>query len=69
MADLHRYRNRSQAGKLLSQQLAHYAGRGDAIALGLPRGGVPVAYAVARALLLPLDIMLVRKLGMPGHEE
>ena len=69
MADLHRYKNRSQAGKLLSQQLAHYAGRSDAIVLGLPRGGVPVAYAVARALRLPLDILLVRKLGMPGHEE
>jgi putative phosphoribosyl transferase len=69
MADLQRYKNRSQAGKLLSQQLAHYTDRGDAIVLGLPRGGVPVAYAVARALRLPLDILLVRKLGMPGHEE
>ena len=69
MAALHRYKNRSQAGKLLSHALAHYTDRSDAIVLGLPRGGVPVAYAVARALRLPLDILLVRKLGMPGHEE
>jgi putative phosphoribosyl transferase len=69
MAELHRYKNRSQAGKLLSQPLAQYTDHADAIVLGLPRGGVPVAYAVARALRLPLDILLVRKLGMPGHEE
>ncbi len=69
MAELHRYKNRSQAGKLLSQALAHYADHGSACVLALPRGGVPVAYAVARALHLPLDVLLVRKLGMPGHEE
>jgi putative phosphoribosyl transferase len=46
-----------------------YAGRSDAVVLGLPRGGVPVAYEVARALGLPLDVFVVRKLGVPGHEE
>lgn len=58
-----------QAGKQLAERLVEYAGRPDAIVLGLPRGGVPIAFEVAQALHIPLDIMLVRKLGVPGHEE
>src|SRR3981081_538483 len=64
-----RFRNRSEAGRLLAERLRQYAGRDDVIVLGLPRGGVPVAYEVARELDLPLDVYLVRKLGVPGHEE
>ena len=64
-----RLRNREEAGRLLAEQLRQYAGRDDVIVLGLPRGGVPVAYEVARALDAPLDVFLVRKLGVPGHEE
>jgi erythromycin esterase-like protein/predicted phosphoribosyltransferase len=64
-----RFRNRSEAGRRLAQRLRQYAGRDDVIVLGLPRGGVPVAYEVARELDLPLDVYLVRKLGVPGHEE
>ena len=63
------YRNRSEAGKHLAQQLAKYANREDVLVLALPRGGVPVAFEVAKALRAPLDIFLVRKLGLPGHEE
>jgi putative phosphoribosyl transferase len=63
------YRNRSEAGKYLARQLATYADRDDVVVLALPRGGVPVAYEVAQALHSPLDIFLVRKLGVPGHEE
>jgi len=62
------FRNRTHAGKQLAQALWPLAGT-DAIVLALPRGGVPVGFAVARALELPLDILLVRKLGLPGHEE
>ena len=62
-------RDRHEAGQLLASQLRHYADRPDVIVLGLPRGGVPVAYEVASALDAPLDVFLVRKLGMPGHEE
>jgi predicted phosphoribosyltransferase len=58
-----------EAGRHLAAKLRHYAHRPDAIVLALPRGGVPVASEVARALDLPLDIYLVRKLGVPGHEE
>lgn len=54
---------------MLADMLADYAGRSDVLVLALPRGGVPVAYEVARALQAPLDVMLVRKLGVPGHEE
>ncbi len=54
---------------MLAQQLEKYAGRDDVIVLGLPRGGVPVAYEVARRLRVPLDVFIVRKLGMPGFEE
>ncbi|HEX5072370.1 MAG TPA: phosphoribosyltransferase [Gemmatimonadaceae bacterium] len=64
-----RFRNRSEAGRALAAHLARYAGRPDLIVLALPRGGVPVAYEVARALGAPLDVFLVRKLGLPGHEE
>src|ERR1700674_5699828 len=60
--------NRAEAGRLLGLKLSKYAGRDDVIVLGLPRGGVPVAYEVARALRVPLDVFLVRKLGVPGHE-
>jgi putative phosphoribosyl transferase len=63
------YKNRTHAGKLLAQQLASYAQRPDVVVLGLPRGGVPVAACVADALHAPLDVMLVRKLGVPGNEE
>jgi len=63
------YRDRRDAGRYLAAKLAGYAGRPDVLVLALPRGGVPVAYEVARALDAPLDVFLVRKLGVPGHEE
>src|SRR5437660_7782062 len=63
------YRDRIDAGKQLASRLADYANRDDVLVLALPRGGVPVAFEVARALAAPLDIFLVRKLGVPGHEE
>ncbi len=63
------YRDRREAGRFLARQLTEYAGRPDVVVLALPRGGVPVAYEVARALGAPLDVFLVRKLGLPGHEE
>ena len=68
---LHRdaYANRAEAGGVLAERLGHYAGREDVIVLGLPRGGVPVAAAVARALDAPLDVFVVRKIGVPGHRE
>jgi putative phosphoribosyl transferase len=61
--------DRSGAGRQLAARLAHYAGRDNVLVLALPRGGVPVGYEVARALEVPLDVFLVRKLGTPGHEE
>lgn len=61
--------NRAEAGRFLAQKLIKYAGHGDVIVLGLPRGGVPVAYEVARELKVPLDVFIVRKLGVPGFEE
>jgi predicted phosphoribosyltransferase len=64
-----RFRDRREAGRLLAQLLGAYADRDDVLVLALPRGGVPVAYEVARALRAPLDVLLVRKLGLPGHEE
>jgi predicted phosphoribosyltransferase len=63
------FRDRREAGRVLAQSLSRYAGRPDVQVLGLPRGGVPVAYDVAHALGAPLDVFLVRKLGVPGHEE
>src|SRR5712691_7392612 len=63
------FRDRTEAGQLLAAQLAAYAGRPDILVLALPRGGVPVAYEVAQALRAHLDVFLVRKLGLPGHEE
>ena len=64
-----RFRDRSEAGRLLAGQLIAYANRPDVLVLALPRGGVPVAYEVARALGAPLDLFIVRKLGVPGYEE
>jgi putative phosphoribosyl transferase len=64
-----RFRNRQEAGQLLALELADYADKKDCIVLALPRGGVPVAYELSQALRLPLDILVVRKLGVPGHEE
>jgi putative phosphoribosyl transferase len=64
-----RFRDRREAGRILAQKLSAYANRLDVIVLALPRGGVPVAYEVALALNAPMDIFLVRKLGLPGHEE
>src|SRR5437868_9038705 len=61
--------NRAEAGRLLAEKLSKYSGRGDVIVLGLPRGGVPVAYEVAKSLRVPLDVFIVRKLGVPGFEE
>jgi putative phosphoribosyl transferase len=66
---LERYENRTQAGTVLAHALRHHAGRHDTIVLGLPRGGVPVAAQVARQLKLPLDILVVRKIGFPGQPE
>ncbi len=63
------FRDRSEAGRRLAEQLSEYAGRTDLVVLGLPRGGVAVAYEVAKALDAPLDVFVVRKLGVPGHEE
>lgn len=63
------FRNRREAGKQLAARLAAYAGTPNLLILALPRGGVPVAFEIARALHAPLDVFLVRKLGVPGHEE
>jgi predicted phosphoribosyltransferase len=64
-----RFRNRVDAGRRLAAALSRYAGRADVVVLALPRGGVPIAFEVARALDAPLDVFVVRKLGVPGHEE
>src|ERR687896_25132 len=64
-----RFQDRFEAGRRLAIALQQYAGRPNLLVLALPRGGVPVGYEVARALHAPLDVMLVRKLGVPGHEE
>src|SRR6202171_5716255 len=63
------YADRIDAGRRLTAKLGAYRNRSDVLVLGLPRGGVPVAYEVASALRAPLDVFLVRKLGVPGHEE
>jgi putative phosphoribosyl transferase len=64
-----RFRDRRAAGEALGQRLQQYANRTDVVVLGLPRGGVPVAFEVARALAAPLDVSVVRKLGVPRREE
>ena len=69
MSEQSRFADRHDAGRHLAAALGSYAGRDDVVVLGLPRGGVPVAYEVARALGAPFDVFLVRKLGVPGHEE
>ena len=61
--------NRAEAGRQLAEKLESYTGRDNVIVLGLPRGGVPVAYEVAKRLRAPLDVFIVRKLGVPGFEE
>lgn len=64
-----RFRDRAEGGRRLAMFLSAYADRNDVVVLGLPRGGVPVAREVARALGAPLDVLVVRKLGVPGHQE
>ena len=64
-----RFRDRLEAGRKLAERLPAYAGRDDVVVLALPRGGVPVGYEVARTLGAALDVFVVRKLGVPGHEE
>ncbi len=63
------FKNRFDAGRFLAERLLRYAHRPDVLVLALPRGGVPVAYAVAETLGVPMDVFIVRKLGVPGHEE
>src|SRR5260370_9017246 len=64
-----RFRDRTEAGQMLAAMLREYADRKDMVVLALPRGGVPVGFEVAKALNAPLDIFVVRKLGLPGQEE
>ena len=66
---MNRFRDRIEAGEILAGLLTHLAGRDDLVVLALPRGGVPVGYEIARHLGAPLEVMVVRKLGVPGHEE
>ncbi|QBR84911.1 phosphoribosyltransferase [Legionella israelensis] len=66
---MERFADRYAAGKLLAKECKPYANRPDTLILALPRGGVPVAYEMAKSLSLPLDVFVVRKLGMPGYEE
>ena len=63
------FANRTEAGRSLAWRLQKYANRNDVVVLGIPRGGVPVAFEIAEALHAPLDVFLLRKLGVPGHEE
>lgn len=63
------FRDRVEAGQLLADSLLRYAGRDDVLVLGLPRGGVPIAHQIAKRLHVPFDVFVVRKLGVPGHEE
>jgi len=63
------FRDRRHAGRVLASLLRRHVARPDLLVLALPRGGVPVAFEVAEALLAPLDVFIVRKLGVPGHEE
>jgi putative phosphoribosyl transferase len=72
MASVHetkRFQDRVEAGRLLADRLRDYAGHDDVIVLALPRGGVPVGYEIAKALDAPLDVFVVRKVGLPGQEE
>jgi predicted phosphoribosyltransferase len=69
MDDYQAFIDRRNAGRVLATRLAKYAGRDDVVVLGLPRGGVPVAYEAASAIGAPMDVFLVRKLGTPGHRE
>src|ERR1700720_301848 len=64
-----RFRDRAEGGKLLARELSKYADGKEVLILGLPRGGVPVGFEVAKALHAPLDVFVVRKLGVPGHRE
>jgi len=64
-----KYKDRIDAGQVLAKQLRVYEGRDDVMVLALPRGGVPVAFEIAKALRAPLDVFIVRKLGVPGHSE
>jgi putative phosphoribosyl transferase len=64
-----RFRDRSDAGRILAEELSEYKGRAGVLVLALPRGGIPVGYEIARELGAPLDVFVVRKLGVPGHEE
>ncbi|MBI4423098.1 MAG: phosphoribosyltransferase, partial [Elusimicrobia bacterium] len=64
-----RFDNRMHAGRVLAEGLGAFRGRGDVLVVGLTRGGVPVAFEVARALSAPLDVLVVRKLGAPGQPE
>lgn len=66
---MEQYTDRYQAGKILAKSLKQYENDKNAIVFALPRGGVPVAYEISQALQIPLDIFIVRKLGVPGHEE
>ncbi len=71
MNEQQRFRDRVEAGRVLAEELKRrgYGERGDVVVLALPRGGVPVGYEVAKALHAPLDVFIVRKVGVPGHEE
>lgn len=66
---MQRYLNRTEAGKILAENLKQYAKNPDILVLALPRGGVPVAFEIAKTLEAPLDVFIVRKLGVPGHKE
>src|SRR3979411_1764313 len=63
------FRDRTEAGRMRARRLQEFANRDDVVVLALPRGGVPVGYEVAKALRAPLDVFVVRKLGVPGQEE
>lgn len=69
MNNMEKFIGRCEAGKILANKLKIYANRSDVLLLALPRGGVPVAYEIAESLSIPLDVFIVRKLGVPGHEE